>query len=418
MSSAKKFRSDIATLTGSTQTPAFAPKKKRLRIAILNRIHSPAGGGAERYSIALMEQMSTCHDIHVFAQIADHECPDVTFHQVSMPFTRPRWINQLWYATVTWWATREGFDVVHSHENTWHGNVQTVHVLPIKHTLFVNLTGWRLVLRLLKVVTSPRLVAYLLLETFRYSVGRCRKIVLTSPSLKRIMEKTYPNANSAMSVITPGVSSAPGRCEAAERTAARRRLGLPQYGLCILFVANDYRKKGLEALISSLKELPDDVFLTVVGNAHQINEFQPLVAANGVVERIFFLGSMKDVSDAYIASNCLVHPTLQDTFAMAVLEAMAHGLPVITSGPAYCGISELLVDGLNALILKDPRDVKALTSAITQVLRDPVLNERMSVAACAFARDYLWSTLALRQESTYYAAVEATNAVCATGSDS
>ena len=114
---------------------------RRLRVAVLNRVFVPTGGGAERYSMALVEQLAQQHDFHVFAQQVDHQWPGVTYHRVSAPLVRPRWINQLWYATATWWATRRGFDVVHSHENTWHGGVQTVHVLPIRYNLFLGRTG-------------------------------------------------------------------------------------------------------------------------------------------------------------------------------------------------------------------------------------------------------------------------------------
>ena len=71
---------------------------RRLRIAVLNRVFSPTGGGAERYSIALVEQLAQRHEIHVFAQQIDHHWPGVSYHTVSSPLTRPRWINLLWYA--------------------------------------------------------------------------------------------------------------------------------------------------------------------------------------------------------------------------------------------------------------------------------------------------------------------------------
>ena len=109
---------------------------KRLRVAVLNRNFSPIGGGAERYSIALVEELAQRHEIHVFAQKIEHQWPGVTYHKLWTPLTKPRWINQIWFAVTSWWATRQGFDVVHSHENTWHGQVQTVHVLPIKYNLF------------------------------------------------------------------------------------------------------------------------------------------------------------------------------------------------------------------------------------------------------------------------------------------
>ena len=187
---------------------------KRLRIAVLSRNFSTTGGGAERYSIAIVEQLAARHDVHVFAQNIEHTFPGVTYHKVPMPLRRPRWINQLYFAYATWRATRQGFDIVHSHENTWHGNVQTVHVLPIKHTLFVGRQGWTLALRWLKVLTSPRLLVYLWLESTRYKLIARRCIVLTSQALKEVMLVTYPHAKSAMKVIAPGVASVPGRCSA------------------------------------------------------------------------------------------------------------------------------------------------------------------------------------------------------------
>lgn len=95
----------------------------RLRIAVLSRSFDSTGGGAERYSIALVEQLAQRHEVHVFAQTIKHQWHMVHYHRLWTPLARPRWINQLWFAARSWWATRRGFDVVDSHENTWHGQV-------------------------------------------------------------------------------------------------------------------------------------------------------------------------------------------------------------------------------------------------------------------------------------------------------
>lgn len=374
---------------------------KRLRIAVLNRNFSPTGGGAERYSIALVEELAQRHEIHVFAQNIEHQWPGVTYHRLWTPLSKPRWINQIWFAVTSWWATRHGFDVVHSHENTWHGQVQTVHVLPIKYNLFVGRSGWRLALRWLKVVTSPRLLSYLFMERLRYDARDGRAIVLTSPSLMAIMAATYPKAQSAMSVITPGVKRVLGSASDEERKAARARLCLPTEGSCILFVANDYRKKGLPTLLESLKKLPTNYYLVVVGNASQIVFFRAAVKELGLEQSVFFLGSLLDVRDAFIAANCLAHPTLEDTFAMVVLEAMAYGLPVIVSSAKYCGISELLIEPPSAYILEDPQDSELLAEAIELVIKNDTLRSRLSISASAFANKSLWSESSLHQDLLY-----------------
>lgn len=379
-------------------TPSF---RRRLRIAVLNRVFSPTGGGAERYSIALMEQLAQRHEMHVFAQQIDHQWPGVTYHKLWTPLEKPRWINQLWYAVTSWWATRRGFDIVHSHENTWHGQVQTVHVLPVKYSLFQGRSGWQLALRWLKVVTSPRLLVYLWLEHLRYAIRGQRSIVLASGNLQAIMARTYPAAVSAMTVVTPGVASVQGPASVEDKLSARQLLDLPELGHCILFVGNDYRKKGLSVLIEAMRSLPEETYLAVVGNSAHIARFQEEARASGLAKRIYFLGALKDVGKAYRAADCLAHPTLEDTFAMVVLEAMAHGLPVVVSNSRYCGIADLLEDGRNALILENPRDANALADALKRVLYEPVLSGNLSEAGCTFARSHQWSDAALAQEEIY-----------------
>lgn len=375
---------------------------KRLRIAVLNRVFASVGGGAECYSMALVEQLAQRHEIHVFAQQIDHDWPGVSYHTVSAPLARSRWLNQLWYAGATWWATRRGFDVVHSHENVWHGQVQTVHVLPVKYNLFHDKTGWRRLLRGLKVLTSPRLLAYLWLEHLRFRVRDGRCIVIASNSLRGPMAQAYPATAAALRVVIPGVTLVGGPATPSQQLAARHRLGLPQEGSGILLVGNDYQKKGLQTLILALAQLPDNDWLAVVGNGSQMAEFSLQAKAAGVAQRVFFLGPLRDVGDAYMAADCLAHPTLEDTFAMVVLEAMAHGLPVLVSGPRYCGISLLLTNESNALMLADPLDARALASALRRVLEEPLLRHALAAAALTFADQYQWSFIARQQEAIYF----------------
>jgi len=188
--------------------------------------------------------------------------------------------------------------------------------------------------------------------------------------------------------------------------AARQRLGLPEAGYGILFVGNDYRKKGLETLIRALRQLSDNIWLAVVGNASQIPEFQAQAKSAGTLNRVIFLGALNDVNDAYVASDCLAHPTLEDTFAMVVLEAMAHGLPVVVSSERYCGISGLLTHESNALILADPRDSIALAKALLRLFQEPSLRHGLREAALAFASLHQWSTIALQQEAIYFSVLE------------
>lgn len=374
----------------------------RLRVAVLNRVFSAGGGGAESYSIRLVEQLAARHEIHVFAQEIGHQWPGVTYHLVSSPMRRPRWVNQLWYALATWLATRRGFDVVHSHENGWQGQVQTIHVKPVRHNLLAGLSGWRRALRWLKIATSPRLLTYLWLEGARFRPRRGRQVVLTSSNLQADALAAYPQAAGAMSIVTPGVAMP---AVGWDRAAARRELGLPAMGRMLLFVANDYARKGLTTLLAALVTLPRDVQLAVVGNTGQAQRFRDLASAAGVEKRVHFLGALDGVGRAYRAADVLVHPTLDDTFAMVVLEGLAHGLPVVVSGPAQCGISTLLRDGKDALLLTDPQDSQELLDTLQTLLADKALQQRLSANGRAFAQGHSWERAAQEYERLYRASL-------------
>ncbi len=337
----------------------------------------------------------------MFAQQIDHHWPGVVYHRVSQPLKRPRWINQLWYATATWWATRTGFDVVHSHENTWHGQVQTVHVLPIEHNLFRGRVGRARALRWLKVLTSPRLLVYLALERARYAAQAGRVLVVTSQALHRVMAQTHPSTMPMLRLLTPGVAAVPGKATPGKQHSARQSLGLPLHQICILLVGNDYRKKGLKTLLEALAQLGGDAVVAVVGNIAHAQGFKAQIKSLGLDGRVFFLGALNDVTPAYQAADVLAHPTLQDTFAMVVLEAMAHGLPVVVSDEAHCGIAELLTDGNNALILKDPRDAIELSSHLRSLLQNPHRREHLSKGAITFAQSHQWAGIAQVQEALY-----------------
>lgn len=369
-----------------------------MKIAVLNRVFATTGGGAESYSIALVEQLAQRHEVHVFAQHIDHHWPGVTYHRVSRPMAKPRWVNQLWYAFATWRATRNGFDVVHSHENTWHGNVQTIHVKPVRHNLLVGRTGLRRALAWLKIALSPRLITYVALEAARFQVRPGRQVVVTSDNLRAEVLQAYPHALPMLSVITPGVTL-PGAGPA--QAEARHALGLPDAGPLLLFVANDYARKGLDGLLQAMAGLPPEASLAVVGNPAGIPAFRARAAALGVGGRVHFLGALKGVDMAYRAADVLVHPSFEDTFAMVVLEAMAHGLPVVVSGAAFCGISALLTDGQDALLLANPRDAQALQAALARLLGDAALRNRLRQNSLLFAQGHDWASSALASERGY-----------------
>lgn len=372
---------------------------KRLRIALLVCRFDNTAGGAERYVVTLARALAQTDEVHVFSQDFGPPVPGVIYHRIARPIRRPRWLNYLFFAWMTWRATRTGFDIVHSHENSWHGDVHTVHVVPVTYSLFANKHGWQWCLRWMKVLSSPRLLSYLALERARYrSNSQC---VVVSPWLGAALQSSFPKLLNPLAQITPVCVFEPRRVQDAEKQIARKELGLPLQGKCLLFVGNDMRKKGLPQVFKVLSQLPATVVLVVAGASKQIGAMRALCATQGLDQRVFFLGAVDAMEIVYTAADCLIHPTLEDSYAMVVLEAMAFALPVVVSGPAFCGISSELTEGVDALMLQDPLDVGAMRGTVQRVLEDPQLAAGLADKALMFARARNASRFAEQHKTVY-----------------
>ena len=367
-----------------------------MRVAVITRRFFRAGGGAEGYAVALVRELSHAHEVHVFSQQTDEPVSGVGYHKLAFWCERPRWLNQWVFAISSWWHTRRGFDVVHSHENTWHGQVQTIHVRPLRFNLFHNQIGWRRAWRWVMILLSPRLLTYVFLEGARFAPRPGRTVVAASSLLRDDCLSAYPY--SQVEVVTPGVDMPEHRRTPAE---SRHMLGLSQDGRWLLFVANDFARKGLSALLQAMVHFDASVRLAVVGDLKQRPLFEQQAQELGVSDRVHFVGTLSDVSVAYEAADVLVHPTLEDSYAMVVLEAMAHALPVVVSGFPWCGVSSQLEDGVQALLLAQPDDAAELAGRVGQVLQDASLRNRLAQAGEAFARAHDWRTASLKYERFY-----------------
>jgi len=322
----------------------------------------------------------------------------VSYHRVSLPFTRPRWLNQLWYAVITWILTRRGFDIVHSHENVWHGNVQTMHVKTTSRSRFGDRKGFALVLRFLATAFSARLLTYLWFERARMALKDDRAVVAVSQSLREELLAEYPESGKMLYVITPGVYIP---SNSLSKPQARAALGLEKDRCFLLFVARDYARKGLNALLLALRDMPPEVKLLIAGNNAQVSRFRAEAESLGIASRVRFLGALAGADLAYRAADVLVHPTLEDSFGMVVLEAMSYRLPVVVSDSNYCGASALLANHVHALLLTDPRDVSVLRESIMSIISSPALSGRLQENGFRLAQEHSWRATATQYEALY-----------------
>jgi UDP-glucose:(heptosyl)LPS alpha-1,3-glucosyltransferase len=164
---------------------------------------------------------------------------------------------------------------------------------------------------------------------------------------------------------------------AKQREAVRSVYGLPADATVFALVGSGYHRKGVAQALAALARLPESVWLLVAGKEKNLARYSGLAQRLGVASRVRLTGPEKDVAPLLGAADGFVLPTLYDPLPNACLEAMAAGLPVITS--EQCGAAELLA-AHDAGMVCDALDVTALAGAMTQLL-DPALRAAMGARA-------------------------------------
>src|SRR5690606_23157350 len=143
--------------------------------------------------------------------------------------------------------------------------------------------------------------------------------------------------------------------------------------VCLLVARNPLRK-GLPTVVKALANLPERCKLLVVGANSAAQEFLSKNPEHqALTSRVVMLPETSDVAPYFLAADVYVHPTLNDSFGMAPLEAMSFGLPVILSPAPWCGFAQYVEPGTEALLLTHPESVDELAAAIDAVARDAEL---------------------------------------------
>jgi UDP-glucose:(heptosyl)LPS alpha-1,3-glucosyltransferase len=220
--------------------------------------------------------------------------------------------------------------------------------------------GWRT--RLAPWTPYHRLV--LALEHHALGRRRYRKIIANSERGRTDLQRHYGVPAGDVRVVYNGVDLerfAPAR-RMALRDAARTQFEIPRDVVLLLFLGSGFERKGLAYLLRSLRVSPEDVWAVVVGHDLYADTYRALAERLGVARRVRFAGALAEPERAYAAADAFVLPTIYEPFSNACLEALASGLPVITTRAN--GASEIFTGGLRDLVVDEPGDEAALASRI------------------------------------------------------
>lgn len=372
-----------------------------MRIALIRKTYTPFGG-AERHVAGFIEALRARGDeVHVYA--ADWRDEAQTSSTVSVhhvPVTRAaRWAEAWTFGLrAARMAAAGGYDIVHSFDRVPSCDVYRAGDGVHREWLRRRRAGrpwWRRVVPSL----NPLHRVYLALER-RLFEGGARAIIANSERGKAEILKYYRADPAWIRVIYSGVDLERFRPPDAEsRKRFRVGQGFTDRDRVLLFVGSGFARKGLEGAIRSLARLTSSgsrTTLVVIGR-DGAGPYARLASKLGVGGRVRFIGPLNDVAPWYRAGDALLLPTWYDPFANVCLEALASGLPVVTT--AANGAAEALTAD-TGVVVADAQDVASLAGGVETVLGW----ERTRAAACRAAAErfpqarYLQSVLALYDE--------------------
>jgi glycosyltransferase involved in cell wall biosynthesis len=371
--------------------------------------------GTERRVAECLSRLAGDFEIHVYSQrVEDVSLENITWHRIPA-FRGPHLLAYLWwFAANHLWRWRDSHfrgrppNVVYSPGiNCLDAGAVTVHVVfaemrrRLRSDLRLRNNPPRSWLRILH-----RRLYYRMIEGLEKRVYSRRNLPIgvVSAQVGGELARHYACAEN-VEVIYHGIDTNVFSPEMRQfrRAEMRQRMGLHPDEIVLLLIGNGWHNKGLPCLLEALSHLSDlPVRLLVVGQDDRA-PFDDMAAHLNLSARVIFLPPSPDVAQFYAACDVYTGPSLHDSFAMPPAEAMACGLPVITS--RNNGGSEIITHGENGLILEDPRDSASLAEMIRSLCESSDLRDKLGMNAAQTAAQFTWENNARRMRELFTRAI-------------
>jgi UDP-glucose:(heptosyl)LPS alpha-1,3-glucosyltransferase len=367
-----------------------------MKITIPIDVWDPRRGGMERYLALLGRSLhERGHDVLVLclrspdvAPPGDAPAPGVTFERVRAP-ARPRWLREIFFARRSLEKHRqERRDILFAVRHAIEADVYQPHGGSFRAAAELSLAPLRPLER-----AGKRLLRWLR-PSYHVLCWLDRQVLRGDPapvtiSLSGVVEeglrRMYPRLGLRFERIYNGIQLDAFHDRDREECSRelRGKFGIPAAARVALFLAHKFRAKGLAHAVRALGAAGD--WHLVVGGRDRQRPYRELARSLGITARIHFAGDVRDSRRALAGADAFVLPTYYDSCSLSVLEALACGTPAITT--RLNGASELIADGREGFVLRDPADEEALASGLRRVAADW---DRFHAAALESATRFSW----------------------------
>jgi glycosyltransferase involved in cell wall biosynthesis len=217
----------------------------------------------------------------------------------------------------------------------------------------------------------------------KLTIGLCRVELGISEAVVRHLRHRAHIPPHRLAVVEGGIELEPLM---SAKPISRAEIGVPDDVPMLLWVGRLDPVKGFEELIAALAQLRArrDIRLVLVGDGDYRPTVEALIARHGVDEQVMLLGARRDVPALMAAADIFVFPSYTEGLPTVLLEAMASGIPIVTTDVAGC--RDIVTHGQTGLIVP-PRNAKALATAIETILDEPDRAGRLVETARRLVRE-------------------------------
>jgi UDP-glucose:(heptosyl)LPS alpha-1,3-glucosyltransferase len=329
-----------------------------MKLAIVSRPFA-FHGGVQTATAGLVEALwRHGHEVHLYTPGGQPPVPGATLHGLPVP-RGPSVARVLWLVVAASRALRAAeYDVVQSHERTLRQDIYRAGEGCHRAYLAARPSRGRHVYHAVMLVLERRVFQ------------ATPRIVAIARRGQEEVERLYRLPAGRVRVIYNGVDLARFHPDnrARYRGALLAEAAAPPDAFVVLFVGSGFERKGLDTLIDALARLEHRGWRLLVVGKGDADAYRARAGRRGIAERIVWAGPRADIERWYGAADLVALPSRYEPFGNAHLEALASGVPVVSSTAA--GGAELIEDGRNGAVVA-PDDPGGLAAAIDRLAALP-----------------------------------------------
>ncbi len=342
-----------------------------MKIALVRKEFNALHGGAERYAVNLANGLATLgHDVHIFCGKSEiKEKNNITVHKVPYLKTPSPLKNLSFSRNSSRLIAKESFDIVNGLAQIFPQDIYRVGD-PL-HINCLQAFSANPLKRAIKHL-NPRHLALLYIEKNIFKKGNYKRIITNSRMSKAQVALYYNVPEEKISVVHNGVDLNKFNSDGKQglRKSIRKNLGIKKDETVFLFAGNDFRRKGLKFAMQCAANLIKKGFKVklLIAGRQKAEPYLRLVRKNGYADHILFLGPVEKIESVFCASDIFILPTFYDPFSNVCLEAMACGLPVITT--RLNGAAEIIEDRVSGILVDSPWLLEEMITAASSVIEN------------------------------------------------